>query len=361
MLKFKKLRASGVKVPYNHRFHQMSGKPFDYKRASVPVIPMWNVENELWVAEISIGTPRQTFRVVMDTGSSNLWIPSVLCNFAQDLGCIGKNKYDHTQSKTYQADACWPLFIPYGTGFMGGYLSNDTVWLGKVGIPKCEFGEAIWLADFFQPYPIDGILGLAYVNIAMDSVPPVFDVMWERKLIPEYLFSVYLSNTQNDNSSVIIFGGTDNAYYTGDIQWVDLLYPSYYLVNMETITVDGENLHSCLLDLCPTVIDTGTSLIVAPPYVVDSLIAKIGNVNQDCSNMNDLPPITFTLGGIDFELTSEFYVIQDLSNPNDPQCSLGIVECWEIAPLFIMGDPFLRAYYSVYDKGNSRVGFAKAI
>lgn len=103
------------------------------------------------------------------------------------------------------------------------------------------FGESLYLAEFFEQAPIDGILGLAFKDIAVDKVTPVFDNMIEQvsyqhnpeeierhmfnqrlihfslqKLLEKNQFSVYLSNTQYDNTSVMLFGGTDPQYYTGN-------------------------------------------------------------------------------------------------------------------------------------------------
>lgn len=80
-----------------------------------------------------------------DTGSSNLWIPSVQCNLSFDTGCNGKTKYNHDKSTSYQADTCQALFIPYGTGFVLGYLSTDVVFVGDVPVKAQEFGEVRFL------------------------------------------------------------------------------------------------------------------------------------------------------------------------------------------------------------------------
>jgi len=320
---------------------------------------MWNVGDELWVANITIGTPPQSFRVVMDTGSSNLWIPSAQCiNISQD-GCVGKQQYFSERSNTYRPDTCQILFIPYGTGFMLGYLSNDTVGLGGLKVQNQEFGEAVWMAAFFTDVPIDGILGLAFKDISMDGVTPVFDNIISQKLLPKNQFSVYLSNTQGDDTSFILFGGTDPNFYTGSFFYAKVLLPSYWLVGLGAIYVNGQKVHDCFLEYCPLVVDTGTSIIIAPPYAIDSLINAIGNVNENCSNLASLPTVEFDLGQ-KFPLSPDYYVIQSKNEDGTYSCTLGIESSWEITPFFILGDPFLRAYYTVFDRDSNQVGFAPA-
>jgi hypothetical protein len=186
------LRQLGRLPARTHRFAGLGKSKDSLLAPQVPRVPMINYGDLVYVANITVGSPAQgPFRVVLDTGSSNLWIPSVQCALAEkylaDKGCMKKATYNHSASTSYQADSCEGLFIPYGTGFVAAYLSTDKVSLG-VAVPSCEFGEALYMADFFADQPIDGILGLAYPRIAADNVVPVFDRMFQQGLVPAFEF-----------------------------------------------------------------------------------------------------------------------------------------------------------------------------
>ncbi|RLV90047.1 hypothetical protein DV515_00014591 [Chloebia gouldiae] len=158
---------------------------------------------------ISIGTPPQDFSVVFDTGSSDLWVPSVSC---PSLACRTHQVFDPSQSSTYKSTGL-SLSIHYGTGEMEGIVGSDTVTT-KTRIPVPAPGlmappcpQVASLVDtnqlfglstaepgqFFVEVQFDGILGLGYPNLAADGITPVFDNLVNQSLLQENLFSVYLS------------------------------------------------------------------------------------------------------------------------------------------------------------------------
>lgn len=80
---------------------------------------------------------------------------------------------------------------------------------------------------------------------------------------------------------------------------------------------------------------------------------------MNCSHVHKLPTISFTFGGRDFELGPDFYMIAAADHSGKEQCHVGIQSLGEGAP-WILGDPFLRKYYTIWDAEQHRVGFATA-
>jgi len=109
------------------------------------------------------------------------------------------------------------------------------------------------------------------------------------------------------------------------------------------------------------VVDTGTSVLTGPPSTIGPLLKMVGNVSSDCSNVDDMPTLTFVINGKSFELGPEFYVLKSPSGNGQEECQLGIQALNPGIPLWILGDPFIRKYYTVFDRSNNQVGFATAI
>lgn len=332
---------------------------------SPPVILQKDFQDSEYYGMITIGTPPQNFTVIFDTGSANLWVPSVECNdYKVSPGCQNHNKYNHNDSSTY-VKVGKGFFLPYGSGTVLGFLSEDTARFGPITVTKQEFGEvtvepgAVW-----QESPFDGLCGMGYPQLAFPpGVTPPFDNMMKDHDFKNNEFSVFLSSKQGGDTSALILGGTDSTYYSGDVFFTKLnpLQPllGYWLITGDEIQVNGNNTGVC--KNCGLVVDTGTSVLTGPPSQIGPLLKAVGNVSSDCSNVDQMPTITFVIGGKSFDLGPDFYVLKATNSNGAQECQLGIQALNPGIPLWILGDPFIRKYYTVFDRTNNQVGFATAI
>jgi len=319
--------------------------------------------NAQYYGPISIGTPSQTFEVIFDTGSSNLWIPSKKC---QSGACSNHAQYDSTKSSTYIKDGR-SFSIEYGSGSLSGFLSVDDVKVGTVTVSKQGFAEATNEPGLsFSLAKFDGILGMAFQTISVDSVPPVFATMVKQGVVAKPEFAFYLPSSSGSTGELLL-GGTDPSHYSGNFIYQPLSSETYWEFELGAFTVGGKTATSTLR----AVADTGTSLLAGPTADVKNIAAMVGaspiflNPNEftvPCTSLPTMPNIELTIAGKTFTLAPKDYVLQ-ISSLGQSICLFGMTGIDIPAPrgpLWIMGDIFLRKYYTVFDYGNKRLGFALA-
>ncbi|KAF9957309.1 Vacuolar protease A [Mortierella alpina] len=322
-------------------------------------VPLSNYLNYQYYGEILIGTPPQPFLVTFDTGSSDLWVPSSHCH---TLFCSIRQRYNSTRSSTFHRNGTH-FSITYKLGTTNGFISNDIVNVGGAVIKNQDFGESTYLlVEKFIYLQFDGIFGLGYDTLSvLNAVPPFYNLLAQNS-IDEPIFSFYLAqDSLKSEGGEMMLGGMDPNLFTGEIQWHKVQRRGFWEIELTRVQLGEEK-----IDLAPAgaAIDTGTSLFGMPPTMAVRLNRQLGAkkfmdrwglYTVDCSKVPDLPDLTFQLGPYNYTLKASEYVLELEESCFSPFSAMdSLLDHW------IIGDVFLRKYYSIYDLGNDRVGFALA-
>ncbi|GAQ92506.1 hypothetical protein KFL_010330030 [Klebsormidium nitens] len=237
---------------------------------------------------IGLGTPPQDFRVVMDTGSANLWVPSTKCRFS--IPCWLHHRYDASKSSTYKPDGR-PFAIHYGTGSLEGFLSTDVATIGDVKVQGQTFAEATKEPGLaFLAAKFDGILGLGFLEISVDKVQPLWYNMLEQKLVPEAIFSFWFNrDAAGAVGGEMVLGGVDPKHFKGNHTWAPLTRRGYWQFRLDDVLLDGNSTGFCKIGVgCQAIADTGTSLLAGPSAVVAEINQAIGAkgvVSEECRTL----------------------------------------------------------------------------
>ncbi|ELR50452.1 hypothetical protein M91_05817 [Bos mutus] len=116
---------------------------------------------------------------------------------------------------------------------------------------------------------------------------------------------------------------------------------------------------------CEALVDTRTALIKGPRRLVNNIQKLMGATPRgskhyvSCSVVNTLPSIIFTINGINYPAPARAYILKDSRSHCYTTFKENTVrtsrETW------ILGDVFLRLYFSVFDRRNDRIGLARAV
>jgi len=304
--------------------------------------------NAQYTTAVEIGTPAQTFTIVPDTGSSNLWVYSKKCWSA---ACWTHDTFDASKSSTYQADG-EKFEIQYGSGSVKGTVSKDTVNFGGLTDTDFSFGEVTSVKGAsFLAGEMSGILGLAYDSISVDNLPTFFTAA----NTSQKSFSFYLG-TLPEKSYMYVPGWdmTNEEHMFKGVQTHKVVEEKYWGINLTSMRQGTTNIDTSGY---LAVIDSGTSLLVGPKALTDKLIDGI-SVEQDCSNLDSLPEIGFNFDGTDYALSPSDYVLQ-VTQLGKTECLLGVqsMDFPEGFNYFIVGDVFMRKYPTLFDMDNNSVAF----
>ncbi|XP_069691364.1 cathepsin D-like [Periplaneta americana] len=342
-------------------------------------VALTNVNNIMYLAEILVGAQQQPFKVQVDTGSSNLFIPS-----PNSDSC---GTFNNFQCQNYVSNE--DITLKYGSNAVQGPECEDTVTIGGIPVQN-QYFTVVDSCNASLQGGLEGIMGVGFSSTAENFVSlygetvqpaPVLVNIFNQQPDQEQVFSLYLSNDDSQGQSELTIGGIDPKHYTGNLVFADLVPNSFSLVqqwqvNIQGFSVGGKDVGECGISSCTVVIDSGTSLITIPYQEYDALIYALQTMEpgvtvqrqpqggflatyviytQDISN---LQPIVVTIQGQQFVINPADYTTQINEGIYLVEVSMNENPQNENQQLWILGDTFMRTVYAVFDMDNKRIGFA---
>ncbi|KAG0736476.1 hypothetical protein G6F62_008483 [Rhizopus arrhizus] len=307
-----------------------------------------------YYGEIAVGEPPQTFHVVFDTGSSEFWVVSNHC-----LSCKRGHQYNTRLSKTYW-ESKESVRFRYGTGAIAAYRGQDTVMVANMTLKNYPVASAYELSDVFNSLPIDGILGLGQ-DSGRSGSSSFLQSLYEQMRIRQRIFGMYLQPFGGE----IDFGGIDPNRFEGSIGYVPMLENSkYFVVQMKEAYLGATPLNMSRHLMIDTV---GSTLMILPQSDIQaihrSLHSSITFLNGayyiPCGLKGKLSDIILDVHNHSLSISSNDYILFPHETFTD-LCLSGLSSHGR-ADQWILGDIFLKNYYTIFDLENTRLGMAQRL
>ncbi|KAI1696343.1 eukaryotic aspartyl protease domain-containing protein [Ditylenchus destructor] len=352
-----------------------------------------DLQDNFYVANITLGTPPQQFTVLLDTDSAMFYVPDSSCtnktqlcyanctsdsNFCSQqcdefccsgqgiANCDSHRKFSSSASSTYKANGTSFGAFYNGVTYSVGFLGTDVLQLGgiddtssKLIIPNATVTQATNIGKFFGTLPFDGILGLG-LTVANQGVPPPIIDAYAKNLLEQPVFMIYLEGhggtANNVPGGTFTYGGLDTENCGPLVDMVDVIPNSLkYFIQLQSVSVGDQFSHT---EGVPALPDTGVGIIEGPTAIIASIAEAVGATfnnatgNYEIGCEQDYPPVEFTIHGNVYSVPKESLTMNKGSEP----CTLSMVGTpgnqWSL------GYPFMRQYCVMFNFEALQVGFA---
>lgn len=310
-----------------------------------------------------------------DTGSGSLWVPSTSCT---GQACAQRAKFNPAASSTFSSNGN-PFTMNYGIGEAQGEIATDVVSLGPLAGDQRVYAKEGDLVVKHQEFMLANVLsGGTFTQTLFDGVmglsqggkvgTPFYINLRDQGSLEHPWVSLYYSNTDSQPGK-IIFGGVSNELYTGSFTWhpPGPTFPFYWTTLIHKIDIGSRTVWTCPNDSCEAMIDSGTSLVIAPNNWISTADAQEFTVPSDCSGLASHPTFTVYLKDVDGNLVAYPLPASEYTLQREGTCTTGLTVqgSAQTDNMIILGDVFIRYYYTIFDfsagSTGGRIGFAQAV
>lgn len=325
-----------------------------------------DINNDVgYLATVQMGTPPRDFQILMDSGSADLWVGAEGCKSAEGADC-GNHTFLGTQSSTSFVDTQNPFQVTYGKGAVAGNIVTDNIAIAGLQLTTHTFGVALQETDDFTASQFDGLMGLAKSTLSEQQTLTPVEALAKAGSIKDAIVSYKISRLADQkNDGEITFGGLDPSKFdqTTLVTLPNVNTQGFWEAAMDAVTVDGKDLG---LTGRTAILDTGTTLIVAPPADAQAIHKVIPGSKSDGNGGFLIPcttksSIALSFGGKSFAIDPRDITFAP-ADPNNPtgDCASGIVPGQIGGPQqLLVGDVFLKNAYFSTNVGQDTIQLAK--
>ncbi|KAJ7762479.1 aspartyl protease [Mycena metata] len=345
-------------------------------------LPFVNQEGDSsYFGTVTIGTPPQSFNVILDTGSSDLWLADSACANCDPTTPV----YKPDSSSSFVQKSQTATQISYGSGAVAGFVSSESVSMGNFSLTNQGFLSVEQTSEGLLSGSVSGIMGLAFVGISSTQTTPFWQGLISASQLEAPLMAFWLTRFRGANNvkeeepgGAFTLGGTNSSLFQGDIEFINMAGPStptFWLLSVSGITVQGKAVTVATGDAALAAIDTGTTLIGGPTADVNAIWAAIpgsskvgatmpGYFQFPCSTTIN---ISIAFGGKLWPIDPADMNLGPGQGTARSMCLGGLfdltlgsnIEANQGNPTWVVGDTFLKNVYSVFRQNPLSVGFAQ--
>ena len=327
------------------------------------------ITNLLFVINVKLGSSKQIFNLLIDTGSSITWVPKI--NSADLYPLL--HHYDPSLSSTSIKKKEDPFEIVYGSGSVKGSFYSDKMSYLDDKEFIMDFGAAE--KTNFDVNGSDGILGLSRIYDDYDK--SFIHMMCKYHITDSKIFSVKFGLNSTENSKGIFYIGKHDDFNKDSVVGCELNNRDYYDINYWACDVLSfsiinrvDNIEMTSKKKISVIFDTGTNAIFLPSYYLQDMVTPLENSNCFLKNYklpsqpdrhqiictDYIPDFKLNIGGHTFILPgkyffsvkygvafSDIYFQDSYSNGEDD--------------VFIIGSPFFMLFHVLFNSYTKELFF----
>lgn len=351
-----------------------------------------------YLVTLKIGSNKEIIRFAVDTGSSDLLVPSIdneycipgtakslhekrIVDESSQYNCSTYGAFNFYDSNTFSWNSS-DFRAVFGDGSVAnGSWGMDNIYFGNDSIGEFSLG----VCDS-STIPV-GILGLGFPELESSNLlNGLNQEAYIYENLPQKLVSngiihkrVYSLLLDQDHTAKLLFGAIDHSKYTGNLYTFPMVngynFVSGSEVLMTAITLNNidlvidETLYPIGEGSMSALLDSGTPSSTLPigmyNKIVDILNLEFNEDNQlyetKCSNIINEKLLRFTFQGVNFDIPLSNFFIRSTSSTNiDDDTCIFVAGKNYFSQSIILGQTFLGQVYMTIDLDEKNIGLAYA-